>query len=557
MNNPLLKAALHYAEAFKWSVFPLVPGMKIPPKDFEVTPFRERIATREEIETWWKENPKYNIGIITGKLSNLLVVDLDKYKEHYQEENALIHFGDNIKTPISETPRGGNHLFFEYPGHGITIGEGILPAIDFRGEGGYTVAPPSENGNGKAYKWIQNCDEYSRAICPSSFINILINKYNVYGHALQGNTDFVTSVTSVTECDIWQDGVRDKNLFHVAYCLAQTKNTDDYIRQALRAIILSWGERDEKWIDAKIKSATERLDRKDRNIQAMVDEFIGVTTGDFSVTSMDKELGFVTKCDMAAARKALSRRKDSLVEKAGKRDGWWRRIDTDIEVMDFEEEQGNISSVKLPFGLHELVDIYEGNIILVSGEFNAGKSLFAMTTLIKNKQSFSIRYMSSEMKVGEIKGRFKWFGVDKECYWPDANCKYIALKNNLTAGLIPDGLNFIDYMEFPEGNYTLASEYMRQIHDKLNKGIAIVCIQHKEGSALPRSADLVMEKPRLAIALKKLSKDEDIVTGYATLLKVKHPKMGKMEGKRLKYEIRHHGSEFKTLIDWGFWKSMA
>jgi hypothetical protein len=274
------------------------------------------------------------------------------------------------------------------------------------------------------------------------------------------------------------------------------------------------------------------------------------------VTSMDKELGFVTSRDMAAARKALSRRKDSLVEKAGKRDGWWRRIDTDIEVMDFEEEQGNISSVKLPFGLHELVDIYEGNIILVSGEFNAGKSLFAMTTLVQNKNNFPIRYMSSEMKVGEIKGRFKWFGIDKECYWPDNNCKYIALKNNLTTAMLPDGLNFIDYMEFPEGNYTLASEYMKQIHEKLNKGIAIVCIQHKEGAALPRSADLVMEKPRLAIALKKIAKDEDTVTGYATLLKVKHPKMGKMENKKLKYEIRHHGSEFKTLIEWGFWKSL-
>uniref|UniRef100_A0A6M3LU46 Putative bifunctional DNA primase/polymerase n=1 Tax=viral metagenome TaxID=1070528 RepID=A0A6M3LU46_9ZZZZ len=556
-ENILLEAALHYAEDYKWSVIPLAAGTKIPLKDFVFEPFREKIATREQIETWWRENPKYNIGVITGKLSNLLVVDLDKYKDHYKEENALMHFGDDIKTPIVETPRGGEHLYFNYPGQGITIGENILPAIDFRGEGGYAVLPPSDNGNGNFYRWTYSRDEFAHADCPVSFINILINKVPIYVTALSDDPMRDMGVTSVTECDIWQDGTRDKNLFHVAYCLAKTGNTNDYILQTLRALVWSWGERDERWVSAKAKSAMDRLENKERNVQAMVDEFILVTSGDFSVTNMDKELGFVTSRDMAAARKALSRRKDTLVEKAGKKDGWWRRIDTEIEEMDFEEENGDLSKIKLPFGLHELVDIYEGNIILVSGEFNAGKSLFAMTTLTMNKNKIPIRYMSSEMKAGEIKARYKWFGIDKEFYWPDKNCKYIALRNNIATAIIPDGLNFIDYMEFPEGNYTLATEYMKQIHDKLRKGIAVVCIQHKEGASLPRSADLAMEKPRLAIALRKISKDDDIVTGYATLIKVKHPKMGKMENKKLKYEIRHHGSEFKTLIDWGFWKNIG
>jgi hypothetical protein len=551
--NELLEAALHYAEHFKWSVIPLSPGAKIPPKYFEVMPFRERIASRQEIEAWWEENPKYNVGIITGKISNLLVVDLDKYKPQYKEENAILHFGDNINTPITETPRGGNHLYFEYPGHRITIGEGILPAIDWRGEGGYTVAPPSINGNGKSYQWIQNCDEFSRMTCPASFKDALIKKSTLYGRVTDPRDN---TVTSVTECDIWEDGTRDKNLFHIAHCLTQTKNTEDYIRQTLRAIVLSWGERDEGWINAKIKSALDREERRERNIQAEVDSFISVTTGDFSVTYMDKELGCVTTRDMAAARKALSRRKDTLVEKAGTRDGWWRRIDTEIEILDFDEPEGEAHPVLLPFDLHNLVKIYEGNIILISGEFNAGKSLFGLTALVMNKNRMPIRFISSEMKVPEIKGRFKWFGVDKDCWMPDANCKYIALKNNLPALLLPDGLNIIDYLEFPEGDFTRASEYMRQIHDRLKHGVAIVCNQHKIGAKLPRSGDLIMEKPRLAVALKKLEENNDNVIGVAEILKAKTPKIGKMDGKKLKYEIKNHGSFFETLIDWGFWRDM-
>lgn len=549
--NDNLKWAKIYINEMKWSVIPIYPGEKNPHlKKGEVYQYRERFATNEELEKWFK-NPHANVGIVTGKLSNLFVVDLDKSKDHYIEENALIHFGDNPQVPLVKTPSGGEHLYFTYPGHDITIDENILPAIDYRGEGGYIVAPPSVNGNGLKYSWIQDCKNFAASTVPHSFINIIINKSTLYGSAKK-TCDI--GVTDVTQRDIWADGTRDKNLYHVTDCLTKTKNSDDYIRQTLRAIIWSWGERDEKWIDAKIRSALNREERFERNIQAMVDEFISVTEGDFSVTQMDKELGIVTQRDMAARRKALSRRKGSTVENVAKKDGWWRRIDTDIVFIDFNEEDGLQHPLSLPWEIHDLIEICEGNIILVSGEFNAGKSTFALNTLVMNKNRMRIRYVSSEMKGGELKNRFKKFGISKDNWWPDEQTDYVALNNNLQNIIIPDALNIIDYLEFPNGDYTLGAEYMKRIHDRLTTGVAVVCNQQKEGVRLPRSGDLICEKPRFAVTLRKVKTENNDIIGIAEVIKAKNVLLGKMDGKRLKYEIRKNGSEFKTLINWGYWR---
>jgi Bifunctional DNA primase/polymerase, N-terminal. len=110
------------------------------------------LATESEIKSWWSSNQNYNIGIITGKLSNLFVVDIDT-EEGFKNINEYIP--DSIVTPTASTPRGGQHLFFKYPiGNDITIGAGTIPGTDFRGEGGYVVGAPSVNGNGKAYEWV-------------------------------------------------------------------------------------------------------------------------------------------------------------------------------------------------------------------------------------------------------------------------------------------------------------------------------------------------------------------------------------------------------------------
>jgi hypothetical protein len=550
MENKLPESALKYIE-MGLSIIPLRPGEKIPLIKWEQ--YQKEPPTKEKVMDWWKKWPKANIGIVTGRVSDLAVIDLDKYAKDYSEDVASQYFPDSIETPCVETPRGGQHLYFTDPGN-LTINARALPGIDLRAEGGYVVAPPSVNGTGKAYRWVDGLDigGTKRSALPSAYINKIIS--TIYGAVTEKEKDVLQSVTSVTTGYIWEEGKRDENLFHVAHCLTQTRNSEAYIRQTLRAIILSWGETDEGWINAKIESAAKRAERKERNIQAEVDCYIAVTDGAFSVTSCYSLLQAVTKEEKNSVRAALMRRKDKTIERVGPKDGVYRRIDTDVCHIDFAEEQGASSEILLPLGLDEIVNICEGNIILISGEFNAGKTTFALNALQMNKNRMMIRYISSEMKAGEFKSRWRTFGIDESFWMPDEMTQYVELKNNLPALILPDALNIIDYLEFRDGDYTQGAEYMRQIHDKLNKGVAIVCNQQKEGAKLPRSGDLIMEKPRLAVTFRKVNTGDDEIIGIAEIQKAKNVRLGKADGKKLKYEIRDRGSRFKVINNWGWWK---
>jgi len=420
------------------------------------------------------------------------------------------------------------------------------------------VAPPSRSEAGD-YRWILrpgsngSCtnEEVPLQELPAIYIEIINN--TIYRALQKIEKTELQDVTNITGNYIWNDGTRDDNLFHVAYSLAKTQNPPEYIRQTLRAIVSSWGESDDKWINAKIQSAFDRLGRIERNYQQEVDNYISITTGAFCITEMYRELQVITPEGKNACRVAINRRKGKTIEKWGKRDGYYIRIETDIPFMDFDEPEEPDSPVILPLELHNYINICQGNIILAAGEFNSGKTTFALNSLILNKNRLPIRYLSSEMKVGEIKKRFRMFGVEKELWWPDENCKYVELRSNLTSAMLPDGFNIVDYLEFPEGDYTMASEYFRQIHDHLTTGVALVCIQKKEKQKMPRSGDLALEKPRLAVTFTKVATNNDNVIGIAEILKAKNVKMGKMDGKKLKYEITRNGSQFKTLVQWGFW----
>lgn len=146
MRSDLGKAALWYAVQRGWAVFPLKPGDKIP---MTSQGFKDATTSAEQIEAWWMDKPNANIGIATGEVSGIVVVDVDGP----QGEAALAALGQMPATPVSLTGKG-RHLIFQRPPDGLRNSAGKLgPQLDTRGDGGYIVAPPSIHPNGGKYQW--------------------------------------------------------------------------------------------------------------------------------------------------------------------------------------------------------------------------------------------------------------------------------------------------------------------------------------------------------------------------------------------------------------------
>lgn len=141
---------LNYAKSYierGWAVFPLVPGGKIPATK---NGFKDAIKSIENISQLF-QLANCNIGIATGTISGLVVIDFDM-KSGGMDTLELL----NDKLPNTLTARtggGGVHLYYQHPeGHSVRNRTGLFQGVDVRGDGGYVVGPPSKTDG--AYTWV-------------------------------------------------------------------------------------------------------------------------------------------------------------------------------------------------------------------------------------------------------------------------------------------------------------------------------------------------------------------------------------------------------------------
>ena len=135
-----LDAAVRYARR-GWPVFPCKPGSKEPATAHG---FLDATTDVAQIERFWSRRPDMNVAIATGGDGpDVLDVDVAHGRPGYQSLRAAIRAG-LVPSPIVRvmTPSGGMHLYYR----GDEQRNGSLPAhgLDFRGEGGYVLAPPSQ-----------------------------------------------------------------------------------------------------------------------------------------------------------------------------------------------------------------------------------------------------------------------------------------------------------------------------------------------------------------------------------------------------------------------------
>lgn len=147
----MIQHALKYAAA-GIAVFPIAARDKVPaiPKHEGGNGCLDATTDDAIVSAWWRNLPDSNIGIATGPVSSLLVVDLDGPEGAESWEHVCA--GHTLATARVQTSNG-THLYFR---SALTIGntaKRLGPGIDTRGKGGYVVAPPSIHPSGKQYAW--------------------------------------------------------------------------------------------------------------------------------------------------------------------------------------------------------------------------------------------------------------------------------------------------------------------------------------------------------------------------------------------------------------------
>ena len=139
-----------YAEKYLDEGFSVVPcrGNKLPYVKWKS--LQRKCISASGLDNWLSSFPRANIGIITGKISNITVVDID---DHSTSITDLVkRYGE---TPvIARTPSGGTHLYYRYNGENTATN--IFPKTDIRGDGVVVIVPPSYNHiTGKSYQFIE------------------------------------------------------------------------------------------------------------------------------------------------------------------------------------------------------------------------------------------------------------------------------------------------------------------------------------------------------------------------------------------------------------------
>ncbi len=113
----------------------------------------EVAATEEEVTEWWRRWPDANVGIVTGRVSGIVVLDVDPRSGGGPALDALEkRWGALPATLEVRTGGGGRHLWFSCDEE---LASAVLaPGLELKAERSVITAPPSMHATGHRYAWI-------------------------------------------------------------------------------------------------------------------------------------------------------------------------------------------------------------------------------------------------------------------------------------------------------------------------------------------------------------------------------------------------------------------
>lgn len=278
-------------------------------------------------------------------------------------------------------------------------------------------------------------------------------------------------------------------------------------------------------------------------VKFWIDKFVGAEW--FSITQIYQDLGIIDPRQKKAVNMFLLRLVEKeVLEKHKDKNALYRKIQNKKAPMKFNPTISTGYPLWLPFGLGDILSLYPKNVIVVAGFKSAGKTAFLMETLLRNQNRKPCVYLNSEMGEEEWSLRLLRMGITSA-----EQIKFEAYEcagnfHDMVTG--EDKIFFIDYIPTHDKFY-LIGDRLQEIHEKLDKGVAIVSIQKDKYAEYGRGGVFSLEVCRLYLTLDFMESEEE----PCSLLKIKEAKFPKSGmtlanmGKRIK--ILDKGARMEAL----------
>ncbi len=207
--------------------------------------YQSRKPTKEEIIKWCETLNPCGIGIITGKISGIVVLDIDVGADTNRLELP--------PTPSVKTGGGGWHHYYRPPLNVVLPSHnGFRHKMDFKAEGGYVIAPPSQHKSGNKYKWIIPFERDELTEMPEWLIQNILPKNTLH-------RDWKKIIAGV--------GEGERNISAVAYIgklLHSLKSEDDWESVGWGSVV-AWNEKNSPRLpDKEIRSAFDSIASKEK-----------------------------------------------------------------------------------------------------------------------------------------------------------------------------------------------------------------------------------------------------------------------------------------------------
>ena len=256
-GSPSLALAARNLASADVPVFPCLPEGKRP---LTHRGFLDASSDAAQITAWWSHTPNANIGIPTGAASGVVVVDVDVHGPTdgrlawKRAAEAGLVSGAGV---LVRTPTGGTHAYFAVtPGTEQRSWQAAAAGVDFRGDGGYIIAPPSQrmiDGSTERYR-IADIAAHSVGTVDAARLRDFLDPRPVVPRRAKGTSVVVDGKRLAAWVAGRGEGERNRGLFWAACRLAENGVSPAEALDALGAAAQSAGLGDRE-ITTTVRSA--------------------------------------------------------------------------------------------------------------------------------------------------------------------------------------------------------------------------------------------------------------------------------------------------------------